>query len=104
MIWFRPKMVIHPLREQQMDSDMEMSNLEQLPGDEDEDEDEDEDNVHEYGSNDDGAARALLTQNTQTRASQSKGPAIRVAATLWNQIGGIVVEVSISASSCPSTL
>ncbi len=78
-----------------MDPDMELSHLEQLP---DDDDDSDNDNDHEYDSYDDGAVRALLTQNTQTRG-QGKEPA---ATTLRNQIGRIVVEVSISAS-CPST-
>ena len=83
-----------------MDSDMELSHLEQQKGDEDEEEgegneDEDEgENDHEYDSNDDGVARALLTQIPQTRG-QGMQPTTRTAATLWNQIGGIVVEVSI---------
>ena len=82
-----------------MDSDMEMNNLERLLDDEDED-----DNDHEYSSNDDGAVRALLTQNARARGHwQDKEPATRTVATLWNQIGGIVVEVSTSTSSCPST-
>ncbi|KAI9445755.1 Mg transporter [Lactarius psammicola] len=68
-----------------MDEDVEMSHLKQPP---DDDDDSDSDNDHEYDSDDDGAVRALLTQNTQTRG-QGKDPAF---ATLWNQIGGIVVE------------
>lgn len=65
-----------------MDSDMEMSHLEQLP---DDDDDSDSDN-----DNDDQGARALLTSNTQTRGKGKH--ATRAAATLWNQIGSIVLE------------
>jgi hypothetical protein len=88
-----------------MDSDVEMNHLER-PQDEDNDDHDESDD--EYDSHDDGAAHALLAQNTQTRG-QSKQPATGAAATLWNQIGGIVVEVSVSASpffliSDPETL
>ncbi|KAH9030069.1 Mg transporter [Lactarius hengduanensis] len=62
-----------------MHSDMEMSHLEQPP---DDDDDSDSDN-----DNDDEGARALLT----TRGLD-KEPATRAAATLWNQIGSIVLE------------
>ena len=78
-----------------MDSDVEMNNLERPQDDDIDDEDDESDN--EYDSHDDGAAHALLSLNTQTRG-QGKQPTTRAAASLWNQIGGIVVEVSISAS------
>ena len=78
-----------------MDSDVEMNNLERPQDDDNDDEDDESDN--EYDSHDDGAAHALLTPNTQTRG-QGKQPATGAAASLWNQIGSIVVEVSISAS------
>jgi hypothetical protein len=77
-----------------MDSDVEMNHLER-PQDEDNDDHDESDD--EYDSHDDGAAHALLAQNTQTRG-QTKQPATGAAATLWNQIGGIVVEVSVPAS------
>lgn len=78
-----------------MDSDVEMNNLERPQDDDNDDEDDESDN--EYDSHDDGAAHALLTPNTQTRG-QGKQPATGGAASLWNQIGSIVVEVSITAS------
>lgn len=77
---------------------MELNHLERPPGDGDNDNDSDSDN--EYDSNDDGAAHALLTPTTQTRR-QNKLPATRGAATLWNQIGGVVIEVRVSASPFP---
>lgn len=95
MISFLPKMetlLYRVLVVGIMDADVEMNDLER-PQDDDDDKDDDSDN--EYDTGDDGAARALLTQNTQTHV-QSK-PATGAAATLWNQIGGIVVEVRVFA-------
>ena len=81
-----------------MDSDVELNHLERPPGDGDDNDDSDSGN--EYDLNDDGAADALLAPSTQTRG-QNKQPASRAAATLWNQVGGVVVEVRVSALSFP---
>ena len=71
-----------------MDSDMAMDHLEHRTND-------DDDNGDEYDSGDDDAVHALLTQTRERR----KELASRAVITLWNQIGGIIIEVCIAASS-----
>ena len=74
-----------------MVSDMEMGRLKHHP-------DDGNDNDDEYNPDDDDAIRALLTK---TRG-QRKEPVTRAVATLWSQIGGIVIGMCIARSSCPS--
>lgn len=83
-----------------MDSDVELNHLERPQGNGNDDNDSDSDNEYDLDG-DDGAAHALLSTNTQVHR-QSKQPATRAgAATLWNQIGGIVIEVSVQCLRRP---
>jgi hypothetical protein len=88
-----------------MDLDIEMNCLECPQG---EDDGDNAKSNNEYNSHDNSVVCALLAPNTQTR-EQSKQPVTGIVATLWNQIGSIVVKVSVSASpsflfSDPETL
>jgi hypothetical protein len=80
-------------------SDMELNHLERPQGNGNDDDDSESDN--ECDLDDDGAEHALLSTNTQAHR-QSKQPATCAgAATLWNQIGGIVIEVSVQCLRRP---